>query len=688
MKNRIATAAAVLTALTATTGSASAQQAQYDCSNIGYCEVVVSDGTTCILASEAFCEEAGGVFLGETPCDVLYNPIANDFWSEGWPGENGFCFAFSSGDYCEYELDNRIDCELQGGVWIEPQGTQLGPVPVSFPVAAGSYQGEVSVGHFSLNLGDRGLDVRLNSEGRHVYTTANAYVLEEGRLRQIARTGMFQEFAFINIGGITCSNCLQTGPVLGPFCTSPVSLGLTAFSSYARSDARPSCGCIPSEDLNQPNVVNDLLDIDSCILFGLPCEDIDGDGDIDFPGDDIGNRRVFFETYQLTTPQAAAYGSLHLDPETEYGYDRYNAVHVEVNAEQPLSFNYSGGDVRARPTITRLADYCYTVREVRIMESDLATSTYIVAGKADQNEDGTWRYEYAVWNHNSDAAMGQFAIPMPASAVIYATDFDGVDSPRSGIEDYGDGQGNRAEWSVSRIGTELRFSTAPYQGEPDNFDYQDDLPNPLEWGSMYNFSFTCDAAPSNSSSIEIGLFRSDRQVSVAMVAPSFDCLADFSGDGQVSGEDLAILLGAWGGNAPERDLTGDEIVDGQDLAVVLGAWGMTCNSDGDNGNAGDNCGGDDGVDDGEGGDDTGGGDGGDGGDEGNDDGGGDDGEGGDDGNDGSCPVGEVADCDGSGECWIESWIQDGYCDGTAQEYGADLCCYDTDGGDCTKKECS
>ena len=54
---------------------------------------------------------------------------------------------------------------------------------------------------------------------------------------------------------------------------------------------------------------------------------------------------------------------------------------------------------------------------------------------------------------------------------------------------------------------------------------------------------------------------------------------------------------------------------------------------------------------------------------------------------GECPAGQVADCDGSGECWTELWIGDGYCDGTAQQYGADLCCYDTDGGDCTAEEC-
>ena len=55
---------------------------------------------------------------------------------------------------------------------------------------------------------------------------------------------------------------------------------------------------------------------------------------------------------------------------------------------------------------------------------------------------------------------------------------------------------------------------------------------------------------------------------------------------------------------------------------------------------------------------------------------------------GECAAGEVSDCDESGECWTEAWIGDGFCDGTAQQYGADLCCYDNDGGDCTDAECA
>ena len=48
----------------------------------------------------------------------------------------------------------------------------------------------------------------------------------------------------------------------------------------------------------------------------------------------------------------------------------------------------------------------------------------------------------------------------------------------------------------------------------------------------------------------------------------------------------------------------------------------------------------------------------------------------------ACPDGYVVDCDGSGECHVASWIGDGYADCEDQTWGADLSCYDNDGGDC------
>ena len=48
--------------------------------------------------------------------------------------------------------------------------------------------------------------------------------------------------------------------------------------------------------------------------------------------------------------------------------------------------------------------------------------------------------------------------------------------------------------------------------------------------------------------------------------------SDLNGDGVVNAQDLAVLLAAWGSNAPGADVNDDGIVDGKDLAILLGSW--------------------------------------------------------------------------------------------------------------------
>lgn len=48
--------------------------------------------------------------------------------------------------------------------------------------------------------------------------------------------------------------------------------------------------------------------------------------------------------------------------------------------------------------------------------------------------------------------------------------------------------------------------------------------------------------------------------------------ADFDGNGQVNGSDLAVLLSRWGSSDPACDLNGDGSVGGADLAMLLVQW--------------------------------------------------------------------------------------------------------------------
>ena len=55
-------------------------------------------------------------------------------------------------------------------------------------------------------------------------------------------------------------------------------------------------------------------------------------------------------------------------------------------------------------------------------------------------------------------------------------------------------------------------------------------------------------------------------------APAF-ALADINQDGAVDGDDLTIVLGAWGScTGCPGDINDDGLVNGDDLAIVLGGW--------------------------------------------------------------------------------------------------------------------
>ncbi|MBM4363544.1 MAG: right-handed parallel beta-helix repeat-containing protein [Deltaproteobacteria bacterium] len=51
------------------------------------------------------------------------------------------------------------------------------------------------------------------------------------------------------------------------------------------------------------------------------------------------------------------------------------------------------------------------------------------------------------------------------------------------------------------------------------------------------------------------------------------CPADLTGDAEVNGADLTVLLSAWGPLGGIADLNGDGVVNGADLAALLAAWG-------------------------------------------------------------------------------------------------------------------
>ncbi|TVQ33694.1 MAG: hypothetical protein EA376_01565 [Phycisphaeraceae bacterium] len=193
-------------------------------------------------------------------------------------------------------------------------------------------------------------------------------------------------------------------------------------------------------------------------------------------------------------------------------------------------------------------------RDIDIRNVDVPDEgRFVFASKVIDNGDGSWRYEYAVFNLNSDRSGGSFSVPVPDSVTVTNVGFH---SPP-----YHSGEIYDNTFWTSSVG-----SGAVTWSSPETYA-QNPNTNALRWGTMYNFWFEADTAP-ESANVTLGLFKpgAPGSINAGSIAPSaIDCPWDLSGDGQVGSADLGVLLGQWG-----------TTYGASDLAELLGSWGP-CN---------------------------------------------------------------------------------------------------------------
>ena len=187
---------------------------------------------------------------------------------------------------------------------------------------------------------------------------------------------------------------------------------------------------------------------------------------------------------------------------------------------------------------------------------------FYLLSKASDNGNGTWHYEYAIQNLNSDRSGGSFIVPVPERVTVTNVGFHDVDSHSGEPYDTTDWPGVIEEGACV-------WSTLTHD--------QNVSANALRWGTLYNFRFDANSPPTTATAT-LGLFKpgdpSFVTATVPAPAPLSACVGDLDGSGAVGAADLAILLGSWGPNPGHpADLDGDGDVGGEDLAILLGAWG-------------------------------------------------------------------------------------------------------------------
>ncbi|MGD8441106.1 MAG: hypothetical protein PVG53_11250 [Holophagae bacterium] len=403
-------------------------------------------------------------------------------------------------------------------VWADdPVGT-LGPDVVVFELPGTTDWGAdgglraYSVGTTSCNRGDEPLDW-ISSSNQHPVIAQNLYRVtvpdppaEHGRIEMLGASWLKHGFVSINSATTGCGDCPGSPPgsQLGVGCTDPYSSGLNGSQSRLgpRSEVNAFTGYFeyPHSIPSGSSTLAGRLQVDAAEIV-----------------DDPSRYRYFVEGQYVAPDDAAAGNGLN------------NASHREVDV---IGTNLvtTGATEEGWPAIYawQTVDPAVTVREVPVP----GEGHFIVAYKASDNLDGTWRYDYAVFNLNSHLSGRSFSVPIEADTVITDPWFRDVDS-HSG-EPY-----DSTDWplTVDTANGWATWSTDAFATDPNA--------NALRWSTMYSFGFNADSPPAPAlASLEMFRSGGPPSVSIAVLAPATNLIPLFA-DGFETGD-----TSGWGAVSP------------------------------------------------------------------------------------------------------------------------------------------
>lgn len=405
----------------------------------------------------------------------------------------------------------------------------------------------------------------------HPVITQNLYRLLNGRFEHIGQSMLKHGFCALQQGG--CGTCKPVAgscpPRLGPGCSDPydASLNGTQARLGPKSEVAPHAGTYLL-----PHATPDTGGSWGSTLAGRLIVRQDALG---LPG------ATYFWEGQYIHPEDAVDATFAGQTTNAFNNATYRGVAFSAAPNYAPSF--VGASIQQVPAIHawKAARPAVTLVNVDSTENGTAAAgsgasgtlafptRYIVGYEVIDNGNGTWRYEYAVFNMNSDKGVQQLSLPIGANVQItnagmsspFYHSGDGVQTAAPGRESY-----SNAAWAIDTTGGSIKWSSETLA--------QNVNANALRWGTMYTFWFTANTAPETVS----GQFTHYKVAGTSSIpglkGPSAavdPCPADLDGDGSVGSSDLAALLGSWGAGGP-ADFDGGG-VGSSDLAVLLGSWG-------------------------------------------------------------------------------------------------------------------
>jgi hypothetical protein len=353
------------------------------------------------------------------------------------------------------------------------------------------------------------------SNDQHPYLIWNLYrVNSDGSIDQIGRSGVKHAFLTTNVG---CAPGHGQNPhVLGRQCSDLYTVG--------NNDTNNALGP-RSEIIPATNVWGRCGSI-----YDLNCDGIENTS-----GNTSYSHRLMVSEAQIDSAlQPGAmywFESWYLAREDINIYNSMASITVTPSRSGTIWPIASANDFRLGPAIDRWVARNASGANERNIALSTAEGHTQIAVKARDIGNGLWRYDYVVMNHDFARARTECLDPVPAGTcrpgyvkVIHNFGFDqfkvtaGAGVAISDIQ-FSDGDlVAENNWTHSQRATELVWS-APVNPSP--VPNTPAVLNPLNWGTMFRFSFTSNAAPADANiSLHIAETGEPSALSALVIGPA------------------------------------------------------------------------------------------------------------------------------------------------------------------------
>lgn len=400
--------------------------------------------------------------------------------------------------------------------------------------------------HF--NAGTSGILWSSIPSTNHPVLTQNMYryaiVDGAGRFEQVGQSWVFNSYCPLQEP--TCGVCnpdSPCGPTLGVGCSTPHSpashAGQTNLSS--RGFINPFTGVYPSN-------LNTHSHSHTPISHRLQVDDTD----LSMPG-----ASYYFESHAVTRDDAT-----NGNQNNNVGF---RAVHVNGPSESgTFTFALIGSTVSEMPAI-----YAWdTATHVVVQPTPGTDGELVVAYEVTALSSGGYHYEYAIYNMNNDAGVGGFDIVGDGCAAISNVGFHAVKN-HAAVPDAPSYSND--PWQSSVSSGEVSWATETYASNPSA--------NAIRWGTMYNFRFDSDAAPTNGNAT-ITLFKTGGTAGVTVAVPGTPALlaADINADCIADSADMTALVEVLLGldqdatHVARSDIDNSGAANGMDVSAFVAAY--------------------------------------------------------------------------------------------------------------------